>query len=369
MGSPPPRKIIHVDMDAFYASVEQRDRPELRGKPVIVGGSPNSRGVVCAASYEARAFGVHSAMPCSQAFRRCPDGVFLSPDFTKYTTVSRQIREIFLSVTDLVEPLSLDEAFLDVTENALGEPSATRVAEEIRRRIAATTDLTASAGVAPNKFLAKVASDMRKPDGLFVVRPQDVEGFVRELPVRKVPGIGRVTEKNCKAQGIHVCGDFLRFTEEELIDRFGRSGRWFFHLARGIDHRPVSSDGVRKSQSVEDTFATDLTTRDQVRAELARLADVLERRLSRSDTRGRTVVLKVKYSDFTIVTRSRTLELPVQTRDALLHEGLDLLDTTEVGTRPIRLLGIGVSNLVGQGEEEQLYLPFDEQDDQRPVEI
>ena len=234
------------------------------------------------------------------------------------------------------------------------------VQEEVRRRIHATTQLTASAGVAPNKFLAKVASDMRKPDGLFVVRPEDVESFVRELPIRKVPGIGKVTEKSCNEQGIKLCGDFLHHSEEELIRLFGKSGRWFHAMARGIDDRPVCSTSVRKSQSVEDTFAADLTTRDAVRAELLRLADVLEKRLVKSDTKGQTVTLKVKYSDFTIVTRSRTVEIPVQTKDALLHIGLDLLETTEVGARPVRLIGIGVSNLVGEGDEEQLYLPFDE---------
>ncbi len=359
MASHKPRKIIHVDMDAFYAAVEQRDRPELRGKPVIVGGPPDSRGVVCTASYEARTFGIHSAMPSSQAYRKCPQGIFLPPDFPRYTAVSKQVREIFLSVTHLIEPLSLDEAYLDVTQNTLDEPSATRVAEEIRRRVFETTHLTASAGVAPNKFLAKVASDMRKPDGIFVIRPQDVEDFVRDLPVRKVPGIGRVTERHCHENGIKVCSDFLRHTETELAEKFGKAGHWFHQLARGIDRRPVRVDSVRKSQSVEDTFATDITSRDDVVSELERLVTTLEGRLLRSDTRGRTVTLKVKYSDFTIATRSRTLELPVQTRDAVLREGIELLSLTEVGERPIRLLGIGVSNLVGEGNEQQLYLPFD----------
>lgn len=359
MASHVPRKIIHVDMDAFYAAVEQRDRPELRGKPVIVGGPPDSRGVVCTASYEARTFGVHSAMPSSQAYRKCPQGVFLPPDFPRYSAVSRQVREVFQSVTDLVEPLSLDEAYLDVTRNALGEPSATRVAEEVRRRIYETTRLTASAGVAPNKFLAKIASDMRKPDGLFVIRPQDVGAFVKDLPVRKIPGIGHVTERHCHDHGIKVCSDFLQYTEAELAAKFGKAGHWFHQLARGIDRRPVLVDRLRKSQSVEDTFATDITSREDVVTELERLVTTLEGRLLRSDTCGRTVTLKVKYADFTIATRSRTLELAVQTRDALLREGVELLALTEVGKRPIRLLGIGVSNLVGEGDEQQLYLPFD----------
>ncbi|MAB88909.1 MAG: DNA polymerase IV [Planctomycetes bacterium] len=358
MAAHAPRKIIHVDMDAFYASVEQRDRPELRGKPVIVGGPPDSRGVVCAASYEARTFGVHSAMPSSHAYRKCPHGVFLRPDFPRYSAVSKQVRAVFHSVTDLVEPLSLDEAYLDVTSNALGEPSATRVAEEVRRRIHQETGLTASAGIAPNKFLAKIASDMRKPDGIFVIRPQDVAGFVENLPVRKVPGIGRVTERHCHEHGIKVCSDFLSYTEAELTKTFGKAGHWFHQIARGIDRRPVRIDSVRKSQSVEDTFATDIVSRDDVVSELERLAATLEGRLLRAETSGRTVNLKVKYADFTIATRSRTLELPVQTRDDLVREGVELLALTEVGERPIRLLGIGISSLVGEGDEQQLYLPF-----------
>ena len=358
MSPTPSRKILHVDMDAFYAAVEQRDRPELRGKPVIVGGPPRSRGVVCTASYEAREFGVHSAMPSSQAYRKCPNAIFVPPDFSKYTTVSKQIREVFHEVTDLVEPLSLDEAFLDVTSNKLDEPSATRVAEEVRRRIEARTQLTASAGVAPNKFLAKVASDMNKPDGLTVIAPGMIEDFLRDLPVRKIPGIGKVTERHCGDQGIRVCSDFLRFEEVELIRVFGKAGRWFFHLARGHDPRPVVADRVRKSASVEDTYPRDLATRKEALEELERLADLLEGRLLRSDTRGRTVTLKVKYGDFRLVTRSRTLELPVQTRDGLMTEVRELLDQTEVGKEPVRLLGIGVSNLVGEAGEEQLYLPF-----------
>jgi DNA polymerase-4 len=352
------RKIIHVDMDAFYAAVEQRDRPELRGRPVIVGGPPQSRGVVCTASYEARRFGVHSAMPSVQAYRLCPEGVFLPPDITRYAAVSKEIRAVFREVTDLIEPLSLDEAYLDVTTHHLGLSSATEVASEIRRRIKDRTALTASAGVAPNKFLAKVASDLHKPDGLTVIRPRDVPAFLKDLPVRKVPGIGPVTERHCEAHGIRVCGDFLRFTEDELIALFGKGGRWFFGMARGMDDRPVVADAIRKSASVEDTFPRDLTTLEEAAAELARLAANLEGRLLRTDTKGRTVTLKVRYGDFSIVTRSRTLELPVQTRHDLLAEVTTLLDHTDVGRRAVRLLWIGVSSLVGESPEEQLYLPF-----------
>ena len=362
MGTGSRRKIIHLDMDAFYASVEQRDRPELRGKPVIVGGPPDSRGVVCAASYEAREYGVRSAMPSSQAARKCPEGVFLTPDFPRYTAISRQIREVFRTVSDIFEPLSLDEAYLDVTVNKLHQPSATRVAEHLRRRIRERTGLTASAGVAPNKFLAKIASDERKPDGLFVIRPEDVAGFVHDLPVRKVPGIGRVTEQACHRLGIRTCGDFLRYTEAELLESFGKSGAWFFGVARGIDPRPVRVGGERKSQSVEDTFPEDIVGRDATTRELQRLAEVLEGRLQRSDTRGLTVTVKVKYGDFSIETRSRTLGEPIYEWTQLLAEGRTLLAMTQAFTRPIRLLGIGVSNLVGTGSERQLYLPFDQAD-------
>ncbi len=360
MGTGSRRKIIHLDMDAFYASVEQRDRPELRGRPVIVGGPPDSRGVVCAASYEAREYGVRSAMPSSQAARKCPDGVFLKPDLPRYTAVSQQIREIFRAVSDIVEPLSLDEAYLDVTVNKLDQPSATRVAEQLRRRIREHTGLTASAGVAPNKFLAKIASDERKPDGLFVIRPDDVAGFVRELPVRKVPGIGRVTEQSCHRLGIRTCGDFLRYTEAELLENFGKSGAWFYGVARGVDPRPVRVGSERKSQSVEDTFPQDIVGPRATTRELQRLAETLEKRLQRSGACGLTVTVKVKYGDFSIETRSRTLGEPVYEWTRLMAEARTLLAMTQAFTRPIRLLGIGVSNLVGPGSERQLYLPFDQ---------
>lgn len=356
--NPPLRKIIHVDMDAFYASVEQRDRPELRGKPVVVGGPPQSRGVVCTASYEARKFGVHSAMPCAQAYRLCPEAVFVMPDFSKYSEVSERIHEIFREYTERVEPLSLDEAFLDVTENRIGEVSATRVAERIRADIRAATGLTASAGVAPNKFLAKVASDLKKPDGLAVIRPERVEEFLRDLPVRKVPGIGKVTEEACHRHGIRTCSDFLRHTEEQLVAWFGSSGPWFLQLARGIDPRPVVTDWVRKSCGIEDTFARDLTTTGAALAELERLAKGLEARLGSEPARGRTITLKVKYADFRQITRSRSLDH--RTRDAglILEVARELLAGTEVGRRPVRLLGLSVSNLDTEILAEQLFFPF-----------
>src|SRR3984893_5526379 len=244
------RKIIHIDMDAFYASVEQRDRPELRGKPVIVAWL-GERSVVCAASYEARKFGVHSAMPASRAHRLCPEGVFIPPDFEKYRTASQQIRAIFERHTPLVEPLSLDEAYLDVTQELTGIPTATETAAAIRSEIRAGTQLTASAGVAPNKFLAKIASDWRKPDGLFVIRPEQIEGFLIGLPVRKIPGVGKVTEKVMVDMGVATVGDLQQFTEPQLVDRFGKWGTRLWELARGIDESPVEPSRKRKSWSSE----------------------------------------------------------------------------------------------------------------------
>ncbi len=353
-----PRKIIHVDMDAFYASVEQRDRPELRGKPVVVGGSPQSRGVVCTASYEARKFGVHSAMPCSQAYRLCPQAVFVPPDFPRYSAVSQQIREIFHRYSELVEPLSLDEAYLDVTTNKVQSPSATWIARAIRADIRRETKLTASAGVAPNKFLAKVASDLNKPDGLAVITPAQVEAFVRDLPVKKIPGVGKVTEEKCHRFGIRTCADFLGYSDEQLQHWFGSAGPHFRRLALGDDPRPVVADSIRKSCGIEDTFPVDLETREQCIAALEELAAGLERRLVREDTRGRTVTLKVKYSDFKSVTRSRTLEYRVQTADIILAIALELIPETEIGRRPVRLLGLQLSQLDTAVVEEQLFFPF-----------
>src|SRR5947209_9096595 len=252
------RKIIHIDMDAFYASVEQRDRPELRGKPVIVGW-PGERSVVCAASYEARKFGVHSALPATRAKRLCPEGEFIHPNFEKYREVSRQIRDIFERHTPLVEPLSLDEAYLDVTHELTGIPTATETAETIRREIRAETHLTASAGVAPNKFLAKIASDWKKPDGLFVIRPHQVLDFLVDLPVRKIPGVGKATEKILLDMNIATVGDLRRFSQPELVGHFGKWGTRLWELARGIDDSPVEPSRKRKSWSSENTFATDIT--------------------------------------------------------------------------------------------------------------
>jgi DNA polymerase-4 len=352
------RRILHVDMDAFFAAVEQRDRPELRGRPVIVGGPPDSRGVVCTASYEARRFGVHSAMPCSQAHRLCPDGIFVPPDFRRYAAASDRIHEIFLRHTDLVEPLSLDEAYLDVTQQKGGLPTATAVAQEIRRQIREELGLTASAGVSTTKAVAKIASDMRKPDGLTVVPPWKVAGFLAPLPVRRLPGVGPVTEAACRRLGILRCSDLLRHDEETLVQWFGRFGHELFRLARGIDDRPVITDWVRKSCGIEDTFPRDLLTRAEAEAALATLARNLSRRLEEEDLRGATVTLKVKYSDFTQITRARRLPAPTRRMDLLLRTASGLLGSTEVGQRPVRLLGIALGQLDTRGQGRQLHFPF-----------
>ena len=351
------RKVIHLDMDAFYAAVEQRDHPELRDKPVIVGGSPRSRSVVCTASYEARKFGVHSAMPTSQAHRLCPEGIFVRPDFKKYTAASRIIRRVFHEATDVVEPLSLDEAYLDVTENHWDEPSATRIAQRIRALIKERTRLTASAGVAPNKFLAKIASDYKKPDGLTVVPPHTISQFLKGLPVRKIPGVGPRTEERLRQSGITTCDDILRYSEEELCSRFGRSGAWFFRVARGQDDRPVITNSRRKSLSIEDTLPHDEVGLEAAAAHIDRLGEGLRTRLEKAQVSGRTIVLKVKYSDFRQVTRSRTLDGPTDSANEVVTVAKELLKETAVAVTPFRLLGIGLSSLE-QGVEQQLLLPF-----------
>lgn len=354
------RKILHVDMDAFYASIEQRDDPSLRGRPVVVGGSPRGRGVVCTASYEARVFGVHSAMPCAWVPRLCPDAVFVAPRFEVYKAVSRQIHAIFHDVTDLVEPLSLDEAYLDVTHNHLGTPSGTRVAQEIRRRIQRETGLTASAGVAPNKFLAKLASEMDKPDGLTVIPPERVEEVLCELPVRRIHGIGRATEARMDAVGIRTVKDLRRWGERALVERFGRAGKWYHALAFGRDDREVCPHHERRSLGAERTFETDWTDLGRLERELALLAETVAQRLDRARFFGRTVTLKVTWRGFERITRSATVLEPPRDGAALFVAARALLQSTEAGRRPVRLLGISVSNPVEEGARGpvQLALPF-----------
>ncbi len=338
-------------MDAFYASVEQRDRSELRGKAVIVGW-PGARSVVCAASYEARKFGVHSAMPASRAKRLCPDGIWVNPDFDRYRAVSKQIRGIFERHTPLVEPLSLDEAYLDVTEELTGIPSATEAAETIRREIREETQLTASAGVAPNKFLAKIASDWRKPDGLFVIKPHQVAEFLPPLPVRKIPGVGRATEAVLNEMGIQTVGDLQRFEQEELVGHFGKWGTRLWELARGIDDSPVVPSRKRKSWSSENTFQTDIT-RDEVADFLRNQAHDLWATLDGNSMHGRTVTVKLRTPDFKTATRRVTPEEPPKSAEELAQIAVMLLERFEFAEASrFRLAGIGVSNFV-EGDEEQ----------------
>ncbi len=345
------RKIIHIDMDAFYASVEQRDEPSLKGKPVIVGW-PGERSVVCAASYEARKFGVHSAMPATRARRLCPSAVFIHPNFDKYRAVSREIREIFERHTPLVEPLSLDEAYLDVTHELTGIPTATETAECIRREIRERTQLTASAGVAPNKFLAKIASDWRKPDGMFVIRPHQVERFLMPLPVRKIPGVGKATEKILLEMKIETVGDLHRFTQEELVARFGKWGTRLWELARGIDESPVEPSRPRKSWSSETTFPKDIPL-NEVAEWIGSEARHLWETLQSKGMHGRTVTVKLRTGDFKTATRQITPESPPASGDDLAGIGVELLSRfTFAAEAKYRLAGIGVSNFVEEETED-----------------
>jgi DNA polymerase-4 len=339
----PVRKIIHVDLDAFYASVEQRDNAQLQGKPVIVAWRGN-RSVVCAASYEARQFGVRSAMPALRAERLCPNGVFLPPDFPRYRGVSHQVREIFARHTHLIEPLSLDEAYLDVTENKTGLPTATQVARTIREQIRTELHLTASAGVAPNKFLAKIASDWRKPDGLFVVQPEEVDSFLLPLPVGRLPGVGKVMEQKLKGLHVETVADLRKMELPTLENRFGRYGVRLYELARGIDGSEVIPDRPTKSISSEDTFERDVLL-TEMEPMIRRLAEQTWT-ASRKETRvPRTVVLKLKTSDFKILTRSLTPVSPPSSCEELTSIALSLRD--RVGMNPsqrFRLVGVGLSN-------------------------
>ncbi|WP_328702407.1 DNA polymerase IV [Belnapia arida] len=352
-----PRRIIHIDMDAFYASVEQRDHPELRGLPVAVGGS-RERGVVAAASYEARRFGVRSAMPSVTARRKCPELVFVPPRFEVYKAVSLQIRGIFAEFTPLIEPLSLDEAYLDVTENLQGAASATEIAQRIRARIKEETRLTASAGVSYNKFLAKLASDHRKPDGLFVITPRMGPAFVETLPVGRFHGVGPATSARMQQLGIH-CGLELRAqTLGFLQQHFGKAGAYYYWIARGVDDRPVRPDRIRKSVGAENTFAADLSTLSAARAALQPVIDKVWHYCEGTGVRGRTVTLKVKYADFSQATRSRTTAVPVASRDDLERASILLLESLFPVPKGVRLLGVTVSTLTDErtATEAQLRL-------------
>ncbi len=352
MVSAPLRKIVHIDMDAFYASVEQRDDPTLRGKPVVVAWRGN-RSVVCAASYEARRFGVRSAMPAVRAERLCPDAVFVPPDFTRYRAVSKQVREIFLRHTDLVEPLSLDEAYLDVTQPKTDFASGTAVAKAIRQQIFEETSLTASAGVAPNKFLAKIASDWRKPDGLFVIRPHQIESFLAPLAVAKIPGVGKVMDAKLQSLAIRTCADLRRHDVRDLERRFGRYGRRLAELAMGIDGRAVHPDQPVQSISSEDTFEHDVAL-DATEATIRELAAKTWAATRKTERIGRTVVLKLKTSDFHILTRSHTPSLPPQSSDEFTAIAIGLRERVALPpTTRYRLVGVGLGNFRDADETAQ----------------
>ncbi|WP_297809779.1 DNA polymerase IV [uncultured Methylophaga sp.] len=350
------RKIIHVDMDAFFASVEQRDHPEYQGKPLIVGGQPDSRGVVAACSYEARQFGIHSAMPCARAYRLCPQAIFVRPRFEAYREVSGQIREIFWRYASEVEPLSLDEAYLDVSYTADFNGSATLIAKAIKRDILKETRLTASAGVSYNKFLAKIASDMDKPNGLYVIRPEQGEKFVETLPVGKFHGIGPATETKMKQLGIETGLDLRNKTLAQLTDRFGKAGQYYFNIARAIDERPVRSTRTRKSLGKETTFAQDITSVTELTAKLLDLAEIVLESLAKQKLNARTVTVKVKYADFQQITRAHTLEHSIALGD--LREVIPmLLARTEAGKNPVRLVGLSLSGFdAGKSEDLQSQL-------------
>src|SRR5271166_1566673 len=343
----PCRRIIHIDMDAFFASVEQRDNPELRGKPVAVGGS-SERGVVAAASYEAREFGVRSAIPSVTAKRKCPELIFVKPRFDVYKAVSQQMRAIFTEYTPIIEPLSLDEAYLDVTENLKGVASATEIAQQIRAKICIETNLTASAGVSYNKLLAKLASDHRKPDGLFVITPKMGPAFVETLPVRKLHGVGPATAAKMMRLGIATGLDLKGRSLAYLQDQLGRSGPYYYWIARGIDERPVRADRIRKSVGAENTFAADLFTFDAARDALQPILDKVWRYCDRAGTRGRTVTLKVKYADFQQMSRSRTGVASIATRAQLERQSFELLEPLFPIAKGIRLLGVSLWSLDGE---------------------
>ncbi len=345
-------------MDAFYTSVEQRDTPALRGKPVVVGGRPEGRGVVAAASYEARTFGIHSAMSMVKAVRLCPDLVIVRPNFTRYRQISEQVFDMYRSVTPLVEPLSLDEAYLDVTENAWGEPLATTVARRLKHLIRAETGLTVSAGAAPNKFLAKIASNRDKPDGLTVIPTQRVEAFLKTLPVEALWGVGPVTARRLRAAGVTRLVDVRTVDPRVLRDSVGSQAGWLRRLAHGIDDRPVTPNRTVKSSGSENTYPEDLTDPDTIGAELDRMARCGAHWLQRKGLLAGTVTIKVRYSDRTTVTRSQTKRPATRDADQIASRALLLLDRTEAGTRPVRLLGVSLHNLSHENEETQASPPL-----------
>lgn len=349
------RRILHCDMDCFYAAVHMRDDPALRGQPVVVGGDPKGRGVVAAASYEARRYGVHSAMPASQALRRCPGLVFVRPDFRRYRAESIAIFGIYREYTPLVQPLSLDEAYLDVTAHLERLGTATAIAEEIRARVLAERRLTVSVGVGPNKLIAKIASDFRKPDGLTVVKPHQVEAFLAPLEVRRLYGVGPASEGALAAMDVHTVAQLRELSLDRLVARFGHWGRTLWHYARGLDERPVEDRQERKSLSTESTFARDLKDPAEIDATLSHMAEEVALGLKRRDLAACTITLKARYPDFTTVTRSLTLSTPTASPAKVAVVARELLGRTAALERSVRLLGVGASNMV-PADHEQLEL-------------
>jgi DNA polymerase-4 len=358
------RKIIHIDMDAFYASIEQRDNPEYQGKPIAVGGSPQGRGgVVATASYEARKFGVRSAMSSKKALQLCPDIIFVRPRFDIYKEVSQRIREIFRRYTDLIEPLSLDEAFLDVSTDKQGIGSAIEIAKRIRQAIKVELRLTASAGVSVNKFVAKIASDMNKPDGMTFIGPSKIERFMESLPVEKFFGVGKVTAEKMKRMGLHTGADLKKLTEAEAVRHFGKPGKFYYKIVRGIDDREVQPYRETKSVGAEDTFPYDLKEFKEMCDELDKIARTVYDRLQRHGLKGRTITLKIKYHNFKQVTRSQSLEDGVGSLESITALAKKLLEATDLEDVRIRLLGISISNF------HDLKLKKDDPSDQLTLEL
>jgi DNA polymerase-4 len=343
------RKIIHIDMDAFFASVEQRDNPALKGKPVAVGGNAE-RGVVAAASYEARKFGVHSAMASKTAQRLCPNLIFVPARFEQYREVSEQIRAIFLEYTDLVEPLSLDEAYLDVTENLKDIPLATEIAKQIRAKIMAKTSLTASAGISYNKFLAKTASDVNKPDGFFVIKPHQASAFIEGLEIKRFYGVGKVTAEKMTKMGILSGRDLKEKSLEFLVNNFGKAGRYYYNICRGEDHRAVNPERIRKSIGVENTFSSDLSEQDKLYQELDIILVQLWKRVKKAKAFGKTLTLKIKYADFEIISRSRTSQLLLREETFISKQAYEMLNALLPTEKGIRLMGLTVSNLAFEND-------------------
>lgn len=351
------RKIIHIDMDAFYASVEQRDNPELKGKPVAVGGG-SKRGVLTTASYEARKFGVKSAMPGYKAKAKCPDLIFVPPRFEAYKEVSRQIREIFSRYTDIIEPLSLDEAYLDVTECKTDLIYATDIANAIKEDILRETQLTASAGVSYCKFIAKIASDIQKPNGITVIKPKQAIVFLESLAIEKFYGVGKVTAKKMKDKGIHTGKDLKEWSKLDLATHFGKSGRFYYDIVRGIDNRPVNVERVRKSLGIETTFDEHLTTIVDLETNLLALIGKFLARLQKNDSYGRTLTLKLKTADFQIMTRSQSLDFPIRSKEKITAMSLQLLRDNFEDGMSIRLMGLTSSNFVEEGNDGQMEIEF-----------